>query len=104
MKTRCSVLKGVVFQLLPTLTVRVDLPDAAQKYPSQISGGQQRAATACTLANNPRLIVGDEPTGNLESLSAGQVPYIVEVRDGRILKEVDSRLVVSSQTPFSGYN
>jgi ABC-type lipoprotein export system ATPase subunit len=142
---------GVVFQffqLLPTLTVvenvmmpmhytgtytgkrrqralelldRVDLPDVANKYPSQISGGQQqRAAIARALANDPKLIVGDEPTGNLDVISAGlvfalfeelvaqgttivmvthdrdlagQVPHVVEVRDGRIMSDVDPRLV-----------
>lgn len=138
------------FQLLPTLTVLenvmmpmnyvgtykgkrkeramellelVDLPDVAHKYPSQISGGQQqRAAIARALANDPPLIVGDEPTGNLDTISAGimfalfeelvsngktivmvthdkdlagQIPRVVEVRDGRILREdeVDQRLV-----------
>ncbi len=138
------------FQLLPTLTVLenvmmpmnyvgtykgerkeramqllelVDLPEVAHKYPSQISGGQQqRAAIARALANDPPLIVGDEPTGNLDTISAGimfalfeelvsngktivmvthdkdlagQIPRVVEVRDGRILSEddVDQRLV-----------
>ncbi len=138
------------FQLLPTLTVvenvmmpmnycgtysgerkeramqlldRVDLQDVAGKYPSQISGGQQqRAAIARALANDPSVIVGDEPTGNLDTLSAalmfalfeelvelgktfvmvthdrelaGQVPRVEEVRDGRIMssEEVDARLV-----------
>ncbi|MBI5928977.1 MAG: ABC transporter ATP-binding protein [Chloroflexi bacterium] len=144
---------GVVFQffqLLPTLTVlenvmmpmyytntygnlkrqramelleRVELPDLANKYPSQISGGQQqRAAIARALANEPKVLVGDEPTGNLDTVSAGlvfglfeelvangttivmvthdrdlagQVPHVVEVRDGRIMnaQEVDQRLV-----------
>ncbi|MCI0714248.1 MAG: ABC transporter ATP-binding protein [Chloroflexi bacterium] len=144
---------GVVFQffqLLPTLTVienvlmpmnyantytgqrreramelldMVGLYDVANKYPSQISGGQQqRAAIARALANDPEVIVGDEPTGNLDIISAalmfelfeelvengktivlvthdrelaGQVPRVIEVRDGYVLNgtEVDNRLV-----------
>lgn len=138
------------FQLLPTLTVLenvmmpmnytntykgerkeramellelVDLPDVATKYPSQISGGQQqRAAIARALANDPPLIVGDEPTGNLDVVSAGlmfamfedlvdqgktivmvthdrdlagQIPRVEEVRDGQLMspEEIDARLV-----------
>ncbi|MCZ7540301.1 MAG: ABC transporter ATP-binding protein [Anaerolineae bacterium] len=138
------------FQLLPTLTVlenvmmpmhytgtfrgkrkeramelleMVDLPDVAHKYPSQISGGQQqRAAIARALANNPKVLVGDEPTGNLDAVSAGlvfamfedlvtqgttivmvthdrdlagQIPRVEEVRDGQLVaqEEIDRRLV-----------
>lgn len=148
---------GVVFQffqLLPSLTVMenvmmpmtyagthkgrrqeramelldmVDLAKAADKYPSQISGGQQqRAAIARALANDPPLIVGDEPTGNLDSVSAGlmfalfedlvaqgktivmvthdkdlagKVPRVQEVRDGLLLEssKVDQRLMAASK-------
>jgi putative ABC transport system ATP-binding protein len=97
------------------LLERVGLADQADKLPSQVSGGQQqRAAIARALANDPPLLIADEPTGNLDSRTshdvfdlftsvvgggktmlmvthdkelAARVPRVVEILDGRITRD-----------------
>lgn len=58
---------------------KLGLEDHLNKLPSQLSGGQrQRVAVARALANNPRMIFADEPTGNLDTESSKTVQEILK--------------------------
>jgi putative ABC transport system ATP-binding protein len=124
------------FQLLPTLTLaenvvlpmdlcqvyepgerlgramhlldQVGIADVAQKFPAAVSGGhQQRAAIARALANDPPILVADEPTGNLDSRAAEAIFQLFEAlveqgktilmvtHDDELASRVQRRLVLA---------
>lgn len=58
---------SVIKRRVPTILSIVGLQDKYKSYPDQLSGGeQQRVALARAMANNPRTIIADEPTGNID--------------------------------------
>ncbi len=70
----------------------VGMADHAHQLPSALSGGQlQRVAIARALANDPPLLTADEPTGNLDSQTAGQVLALFE----RLVDEGKTVLMVT---------
>jgi putative ABC transport system ATP-binding protein len=116
------------FQLLPTLTIlenvmlpmdfcnsypkkerreralalleQVNIKEQADKLPSTLSGGQQqRAAIARALANDPPIIIADEPTGNLDSQTSTAIfeLFAALTRSGKTV------IIVTHEKDFSSY-
>lgn len=90
------------------LLEQVGLQDHADKLPTAVSGGQQQsAAIARALATDPPLVVADEPTGNLDSRSAGKIiqlfdsmveqgkTILIVTHDPSITQKTDRTLIIS---------
>lgn len=71
--------KKLARQKAMKLLEKVGLVERAYHFPNQLSGGEmQRVAVARSLANDPKLILADEPTGNLDKENAERVLKILE--------------------------
>lgn len=87
---------------------RVGLGDQINKHPDEMSGGQnQRCAIVRSLANSPKIILADEPTGNLDSRSGQEVfslmremnresgvAFVMITHDDRLAQEADRILLI----------
>ena len=105
-----------ILQKAKQLLVRVGLEDQIPKRANKISGGQaQRVAIARGLVNNPTIVLADEPTGNLDSVTAANVvklmktmarelnqTFIVVTHDRQQFPDVDRVITIKDGRSFEG--
>ena len=105
-----------VLQKAKQLLVRVGLEDQIPKRANKISGGQaQRVAIARGLVNNPAIVLADEPTGNLDSVTAANVvklmktmarelnqTFIIVTHDRQQFPDVDRVITIKDGRSFEG--
>ncbi|WP_069801737.1 ABC transporter ATP-binding protein [Thermogemmatispora onikobensis] len=79
----------------------IGLEAAAQRLPAQISGGeQQRVAIAVALANQPQILLADEPTGELDTQTAGEILQLLR----RLNRELGLTIVLVTHDPALAAN
>jgi lipoprotein-releasing system ATP-binding protein len=97
-KLGVKTMEEIKFDAMSKLKL-LDIEDQAHKITSRLSGGQkQRVAIARALINNPSIIMGDEPTGNLDSKNA---QIVFDIFKELTEKEKMSLLIVTHDVDFA---
>ena len=75
----CGQSSKKINSIVPQVMKIVGLEDKINRYPQQVSGGeQQRAVIARALVHRPKILLADEPTGNLDSINADEIIEILQ--------------------------
>jgi len=75
----CGHVPSKINTVVPQMLKLVGLEHKMSRYPSEISGGeQQRVVIARSLVHRPKILLADEPTGNLDSLNAADIISLLE--------------------------
>ena len=68
-----------IAKTVPKVLELVDLLDQAKKFPDQLSGGQQqRVSIARSVARQPKILIADEPTANLDKLTTNEIMELLK--------------------------
>ena len=91
----CGAPEYEISQKVPIILDMVGLLPRQEQYPDELSGGeQQRCALARALVHSPNLLIADEPTGNLDEQTSGEIMHILKT-----INEAGTTVIMTTHNP-----